>query len=44
MRINKLFDWLPLAALVEDKILCLHGGIGANLNTLEDIENIRRPL
>jgi diadenosine tetraphosphatase ApaH/serine/threonine PP2A family protein phosphatase len=33
-RINKLFDWLPLAALVEDKILCLHGGIGASLNTL----------
>lgn len=43
-RINRLFDWLPLAALVEDKILCLHGGIGASLNTLEDIENIKRPL
>jgi protein phosphatase len=43
-RINKLFDWLPLAALIEDKILCLHGGIGASLNTLEDIEKINRPL
>lgn len=25
---NRLFEWLPLAAVVEDKILCLHGGIG----------------
>lgn len=28
-RVNKLFEWLPLAALVEDKIICLHGGIGS---------------
>jgi len=27
-RVNKLFEWLPLAAIVEDKIICLHGGIG----------------
>lgn len=44
MRINKLFDWLPLAAIAEDKILCLHGGIGASLNSIQDIERIRRPL
>ena len=27
-RVNRLFEWLPLAAVVEDKILCIHGGIG----------------
>ena len=36
-RVNRLFDWLPLAAIAEEKILCLHGGIGASLNTVQDI-------
>eukprot|EP01015_Nassula_variabilis_P007379 TRINITY_DN1563_c0_g1_i9.p3 TRINITY_DN1563_c0_g1~~TRINITY_DN1563_c0_g1_i9.p3 ORF type:complete len:105 (+),score=59.98 TRINITY_DN1563_c0_g1_i9:3-317(+) len=31
-RVNSLFDWLPLAAVIEDKIICLHGGIGSTLN------------
>ena len=26
--VNDVFDWLPLAAVIEDKIICLHGGIG----------------
>lgn len=26
--INKVFDLLPLAAAIEDKFLCLNGGIG----------------
>lgn len=25
-RLNALFNWLPLAASIEDKILCMHGG------------------
>ena len=25
-RINSLFNWLPLAALIEDRIVCMHGG------------------
>jgi len=36
------FRWLPLAVLVSDRILCVHGGIGM-IETLEDIESIERP-
>jgi hypothetical protein len=37
-RINDVFDWLPLCAVIDDKIVCLHGGIGSTLNSLEQIE------
>lgn len=45
-RINRLFEYLPLAALIDDKIFCLHGGIGANLQKIEQIEQLdgHRPL
>ena len=42
--INGFFNWLPLAALIDDKILCLHGGIGYTVNTIEDISKLARPL
>ncbi|KAK6141919.1 hypothetical protein DH2020_024340 [Rehmannia glutinosa] len=41
-RINRLFNWLPLAALIEKKIICMHGGIGRSINHVEQIENIQR--
>ncbi|XP_073129097.1 serine/threonine-protein phosphatase BSL3-like isoform X2 [Henckelia pumila] len=43
-RINRLFNWLPLSALIEKKIICMHGGIGRSINHLEQIENIQRPI
>lgn len=43
-RVNELFDWLPLSAIIEEKIVCLHGGIGSTLASLEQIEAIQRPL
>ncbi|XP_059625132.1 serine/threonine-protein phosphatase BSL3 isoform X1 [Cornus florida] len=43
-RINRLFNWLPLAALVEKKIICMHGGIGRSINHVEQIENLQRPI
>ncbi|CAH1436125.1 unnamed protein product [Lactuca virosa] len=43
-RINRLFNWLPLAALIEKKIICMHGGIGRSINHVEQIENLQRPI
>ena len=43
-KINKVFDLLPLAALIDNSVLCVHGGIGSALNSLSEIENIKRPI
>lgn len=32
-----LFNCLPVAALIEDKILCMHGGISPHLENLDQI-------
>jgi len=42
--INTVFDYLPLAAVIDGKILCLHGGIGSSVNTIDDIRRLPRPL
>ena len=42
-RFNELFKYLPLGAVVEGKILCVHAGIGSTLRLLDDIEAIQRP-
>lgn len=43
-KINVVFDLLPLGCLVDNKILCVHGGIGSSVKTLYDIANIQRPI
>ena len=42
--INKAFDLLPYGVLVDNNILLLHGGIGSSINSLDDIDNIKRPV
>jgi serine/threonine-protein phosphatase PP1 catalytic subunit len=37
------FNCLPVAALVDEKILCMHGGISPQLQDLEQINKINRP-
>lgn len=44
-----MFDYMPLAAIIEDKqlqhkVLCVHAGIGPSINKIEDIDRIQRPL
>lgn len=38
-----LFNHFPVAALIEDKILCMHGGISPDLTKLDQINKIQRP-
>ena len=38
-----LFNYLPFAAIVNEKIFCVHGGLSPELNKIEVILNIKRP-
>ncbi|KAJ6232861.1 serine/threonine-protein phosphatase [Anaeramoeba flamelloides] len=37
------FQCLPLSAIIDDKIFCVHGGLSPNLTSLNQIKNIKRP-
>jgi serine/threonine-protein phosphatase PP1 catalytic subunit len=42
LEINAVFQWMPLAAVIQDKILCLHGGLSPELKTLSQLRAIKR--
>lgn len=37
------FNCLPIAAIIDEKILCMHGGLSPELSSLEQIKRIMRP-
>ncbi|GLT99366.1 hypothetical protein SLE2022_168070 [Rubroshorea leprosula] len=37
------FNCLPVAALIDEKILCMHGGLSPDLHNLDQIRNLQRP-
>ena len=38
----ELFDYLPLTAVVQDQIFCLHGGLSPSIETLDQIKQLDR--
>ncbi|KAF6162140.1 hypothetical protein GIB67_008269 [Kingdonia uniflora] len=38
------FNCLPVAALIDEKILCMHGGLSPELKNLDQIRNLARPV
>ncbi|CAO2825558.1 unnamed protein product [Amaranthus hypochondriacus] len=37
------FNCLPVAAIIDDKILCMHGGLSPDLQNMDQIRNFPRP-
>ena len=37
------FNCLPVAAIIDDKILCMHGGLSPDLQNMDQIRNLPRP-
>jgi serine/threonine-protein phosphatase PP1 catalytic subunit len=40
---TELFNWLPVAAIIDEKILCMHGGLSPELKNIQNITDISRP-
>ena len=40
---TECFNCLPAAAIIDDKILCMHGGLSPELTSLEQIKRLIRP-
>ncbi|KAI1701826.1 calcineurin-like phosphoesterase domain-containing protein [Ditylenchus destructor] len=43
-RFQEVFDWMPFTALINQKFLCMHGGISPRLRTLDQLRNLPRPI
>lgn len=42
-KINEVFDYFPLAAILKDEYFCVHGGLSENLVVVEQLEHILLP-
>jgi serine/threonine-protein phosphatase PP1 catalytic subunit len=40
---SDVFNCLPVCAVIDERIFCVHGGISPSLKSLDQIRNLRRP-
>jgi diadenosine tetraphosphatase ApaH/serine/threonine PP2A family protein phosphatase len=40
---TELFNYMPVAALIDEKILCMHGGLSEHLKNVNQIFDLPRP-
>ncbi len=38
-----VFNWMPVTAIIDDKIFCVHGGLSPDLLKVDQIRKIIRP-
>lgn len=38
------FNCLPVCAIIDEKIICMHGGLSPDLSNLEQVHRIMRPI
>ena len=43
-RFNSCFSYMPISAIVDGSILCMHGGLSPRLTSIDQIDRIPRPL
>ena len=43
-RFNEVFNYMPLAAIIDGEVLCVHGGLGPKLTSISQIVHAPRPL
>jgi len=43
-RFSECFNYMPVAALISEKILCMHGGLSPDLTSIDQIRKIQRPV
>ena len=42
--IEQAFQYMPVAAIINDTVLCVHGGIGPDIQSLQQIKDIQKPI
>lgn len=38
-----MFNYLPISAIIDERVLCMHGGLSPEINSLSQINSVNRP-
>jgi protein phosphatase len=41
---NQVFDFMSIGAVLGDRIFCVHGGIGPDMTSIKELEQVRKPI